>query len=239
MLGTGSAVSNDRAQTSVLVDGSVLVDCGAGTVLRLSQTGVPAHSIQDIVLTHDHVDHVSDVMPLLKKATMEVDEHPGVTVHGPREALDTVRSLFDAFSYIKPKLDVEYDEVDDGSKLEAGDLEFTAVETEHGTPSVAYRVEELVISGDTEPVEEVAELADGAEALVHECAYPDGAGVDGHTTPSELVEDVLSRCTVDRVYLTHLFPEAEGRKPEMLEKVRDGFDGEVYVADDLTRFSVG
>jgi ribonuclease BN (tRNA processing enzyme) len=69
-LGTGSAMpTGDRAQTGLLVthdDRRLLVDCGSGVLHRLAATETGYEAVHTVLLTHLHLDHVSDLLPLLK-----------------------------------------------------------------------------------------------------------------------------------------------------------------------------
>jgi ribonuclease Z len=71
MLGTGVGVPQPgRSQAAVLVenDQNLLLDCGAGTLLRLDEVGVDLETLDTVVLSHLHLDHVSDLLALAMPA---------------------------------------------------------------------------------------------------------------------------------------------------------------------------
>ncbi len=77
----------ERAQTSVLVDGTLLIDTGG-----VRRAGVPLHGVRTVLFTHAHPDH-ADPQPLLWRQYAEARrgaEAP-LEVAGPPAALDLCR----------------------------------------------------------------------------------------------------------------------------------------------------
>ena len=240
LLGTGSAMpSPDRVQSGVLVergDARLLVDCGNGVVHRLAQTGVDHRGVDTVLLTHHHLDHVAD-LPTLAKARW-LDDYSEFTVVGPPETeavLDHLLTVDDMRDRVD--LTVRERSVAD-APFEVGGFTVDAAEGTHSKTCFAYRFgDALAFSGDTEPDDDVFALADGVHTLIHECSFPDGVETEGHTTPTELGRG-LADVAVERVYLTHSFPEAERRAAEMRETVAEYADAEVHVASDRGWFEV-
>lgn len=56
-LGTGAATSRDRFNSSVAVDGRLLLDAGAPLLVNLTRTGIEPDGIGCILLSHCHGDH--------------------------------------------------------------------------------------------------------------------------------------------------------------------------------------
>ncbi len=237
-LGTGSAIPSERVQSGLLVEDSesgdetepIVLDCGVGVMHNLNRCA-RVDDVGDFLLTHAHLDHVND-LPAVVKADWLLGRE-SVRVHGPPGTDDTVGGLMDAYGYLKEKTTVEVEEFEPGDSFEVAGRKIDTFPTEHSVPSTAYRVDDsFVYSGDTEPVPELAEFADGCDVLVHECSFPDGMNMSNHTHPSELAE-VVEDCSVNRVYLTHLYPQTRGKEEEMAETVAESFDGTVTVADDM------
>jgi ribonuclease BN (tRNA processing enzyme) len=238
-LGTGAAMpTGERAQTGLLLedpDGTadpLLVDCGSGALHGLAATDVGYEGIDTLLLTHHHLDHVSDLMPLLKarwlsgETALELVGTPGT------EAL--VEDLLSVHDYLEGRFELTYREVEPGSFAVAG-YEVDAVETVHSMYCLAYRFEtddaSVTFSGDTEATASVADLAEGSALLVHDCSFPDGIDVDNYPTPTQLGE-VLSGRDLGRVYLTHLYPHTDGEHEAMIEAVAGHAQTEVRVARD-------
>ncbi|WP_435066835.1 MBL fold metallo-hydrolase [Haloplanus sp. C73] len=240
-LGTGSAMPlPDRAQTGLVVerdDRRVLVDCGAGVLHRLAATDAGYEGVSTVLLTHLHLDHVADLLPLLKARWLSGDDH--LEVVGPRGTKRLVDDLFDAFDYLDGRVDLQIREVGAYDFSVAG-FDVTARETRHSVDGLAYRFAgtdgegDLTISSDTEAFESLAAFADGSALFVHDCSFPDDVDVDNHPTPSTL-GDAIAGHDYGRVYLTHLYPHTEGRHEEMLAAIESRYDGDVRFARDGLR----
>jgi ribonuclease BN (tRNA processing enzyme) len=241
-LGTGSAMPTpDRVQTGVLVDAErpLLVDCGAGVLHRLGGTDVGYEGVGTVLLTHRHLDHVADLLPLLKARWLAGEEH--LEVLGPRGTKALVDDLLDAFDYLDGRVDLRVREVTtDG--FEVAGCSVAATETRHSVDGLAYRFETddatVALSSDTEAFAGMADFADGADLFAHDCSFPDDVDVSNHPTPARLGE-VLAGHDYGRVYLTHLYPHTEGRHREMLDSVARHYDGEVRFARDGLAVDVG
>jgi ribonuclease BN (tRNA processing enzyme) len=278
-LGTGSAMPlPDRHQTGLLLESTpagdgeaddggggdgraLLVDCGAGVLHRLAGTRVGYEGVPSVLLTHHHLDHVNDLLALLKARWLAGEEH--LEVVGPVGTKSLLDRLLGVHDYLEDRVDLRVREVAAGSPFEVAGFRVEGYETRHSMPCLAYRFIEdgvapasgagdeedgegtdeppaLVFSGDSEAFAGLASFADGAAALAHDCSFPDDVDVSNHPTPTQLGE-ALAGHDYGRVYLTHLYPHTEGRHEEMVESVREahGGDLDVRVARDGLRFRVG
>jgi ribonuclease BN (tRNA processing enzyme) len=241
-LGTGSSMPlPDRAQTGLLLerdDRRVLVDCGAGVLGRLAATDPGYEGVSTVLLTHHHLDHVSDLLALVKARWLAGDG--GLEVVGPSGTKALVDDLFDAFDYLDGRVDVRVREVGAHDFSVAG-FDVSAHETRHSVDGLAYRFEgdegDLTISSDTEAFEGLAAFADGSAVFVHDCSFPDDVDVSNHPTPEKLGA-ALAGHDYGRVYLTHLYPHTEGRHEEMLDSLERRYDGDVRFARDGLRVEV-
>jgi len=238
-LGTGSAMpTGERYQTGLLLEDPaggadpLLVDCGSGALHGLAETDVGYEGVDTVLLTHHHLDHVSDLMVLLKARWLAGETE--LTVVGPEGTEGLVRDLLAVHDYMQDRIDFAFREVVPSEFSVAG-YDVTAVETVHSMYCLAYRFETgdavFTFSGDSEAVDDVAELAEGSAVLAHDCSFPDEVDVDNHPTPSRLGE-VLAGHDVGRVYLTHRYPHTDGHHEEMVASVEASFDGDVRIATD-------
>jgi ribonuclease BN (tRNA processing enzyme) len=240
-LGTGSAMPlPDRVQTGLLLerdDRRLLVDVGAGVLNRLAATDAGYEGVPTVLLTHHHLDHVSDLLPLLKARWLAGEAR--LEVVGPAGTKAHVDALFDAYAYLDGRVDLQVREVGAHDFSVAG-FDVTARETRHSMDGLAYRFAgedgegDLAISSDTEAFEGMAAFADGAAVVVHDCSFPDDVDVSNHPTPTTLGE-ALAGHEYGRVYLTHLYPHTEGRHDRMLDAIEGRFDGDVRFARDGLR----
>ncbi|WP_436924158.1 MBL fold metallo-hydrolase [Halosimplex amylolyticum] len=255
-LGTGSAMpTGERFQTGLLLesaDGDLLVDCGSGVLHGLQRTSVGYEGIDAVLLTHHHLDHVSDLLPLLKARWLAGATE--FTIAGPPGTEQLVTDLLEVHDYMQDRMDLRFREVEPGSFSLAG-FDVSALEVHHSMYCLAYRFEAasaaeasgstdapdptdgeapaFVFSGDTEAFTELIEFADGAAVLAHDCSFPDAVDVDNHPTPDELGRALAAAdATVGRVYLTHLYPHTDGEHEGMLASIAERYDGDVRFASD-------
>jgi ribonuclease BN (tRNA processing enzyme) len=142
-----------------------------------------------------------------------------------------------------------------------GDVTITATLVDHRptAPAFAYRFDtpdgSVVISGDTCPSENLIELAQGADVLVHEVIDPVfadqlAAVVGGqagaalrehllasHTTIEQVGRDVAEAAGVRRLVLSHMVPSNVDVKN--LRAAQRGFSGELVIGEDLMQLGVG
>ncbi|MXR19400.1 MBL fold metallo-hydrolase [Halobacterium bonnevillei] len=232
-LGTGSAMpTGDRMQTGLLLeqsDSRLLVDCGSGVLHTLARTDAGYEAVDTVLLTHHHLDHVSDLLPLLKARWLAGEET--LTVVGPTGTKGLVTDLLDVHDYLQGRVDLTLRDVEVGA-FEVAGFDVDAIETRHSMPGLAYKFDdELAFSADTEAFAGMAEFADGCPVLVHDCSFPDEVDVSNHPTPTQLGES-LAGVAVDELYLTHLYPHTNGKHEEMRASVAEHFDGEITVARD-------
>ena len=237
-LGTGSAMpTGHRFQTGLLVesdDDRLLVDCGSGVLHALQRTDVGYEGIDAVLLTHHHLDHVSDLDVLLKARWLAGATE--LTVAGPPGTEELVEGLFDLHEYMQDRLDLTVRDVEGSFSIAGFDVD--SMEVRHSMQCFAYRITHadgppFVFSGDTEAFPELVEFADGAAVLAHDCAFPDEVDVSNHPTPTQLGEALAAAdADLGRVYMTHLYPHTDGRHEEMLESVGNHYGGDVRFAED-------
>lgn len=234
-LGTGSAIpTGDRVQTGYLIDhhSPLLLDCGSGVLHQLARTEVGITGISTVLLSHHHIDHVSDLMALLKARWLTGAD--SLTIAGPPGTETLVEDLLAVHSYMQDRLTLTFVELTPGETT-LNDMTITAMETRHSMECLAYRFAaddaSVTISGDTEAFRDLIEFASGSDVLIHDCSFPDDVDVSNHPTPSQL-GSVLSGYEFDEVYLTHLYPHTDGVHAEMLESIATHYDGSVDFAAD-------
>lgn len=243
ILGSGSAIPvAERAQSGVLIEGGkgdeipILIDCGSGVLHKLAHVRVGLEKIKTIFLTHHHLDHMSDLLPLITARWLL--GHTETHIYGPEGTERLIKNLLALYEYVKEHVGVQVTELKDGSAIEVEGMKVECLQTVHSTQNLAYKFENrVVISGDTEPFPKMSEFASGCKLLIHECSFPDALKVSKHTTPAKLGE-VLKNCDVETLVLTHLYPQMEGKEGEIIESVGKHFKGRVIVARDLARFEV-
>jgi ribonuclease BN (tRNA processing enzyme) len=224
LLGTGVGIPQPgRSQAAILIENEfpLLLDCGAGTLLRLQQAGAGLEQLDTVVLTHLHLDHISDLLALAN--ARHLSELPGLEIWGPEGTDAYVKIARSVYPNLE-KMEVAVHEVRPMDSFSIKGFDLFAEEARHSVTALAYRIEAeekvLVYSGDTEPSPRVIALAAGSDLLLHECSFPEPFEVTNHTTPRRL-GNLLKNVDVKRVVLTHLYPQAQGYEEEMAREVAE------------------
>jgi ribonuclease BN (tRNA processing enzyme) len=189
-LGTGAAMpQSDRVQTGLLVEAAagdgrpLLVDCGAGVLHRLSQTDPGYEAISTVLLTHHHLDHVADVLPLLKARWLAGEEH--LEVVGPSGTKALLDSMLDTHDYLDGRVDLRVREIHPNTTIELAGLEVETYETRHSMDCLAYRFRAL--GGGDETEAESAEESDSEETAASGSAADNPATIAERDGPGEFV----------------------------------------------------
>jgi ribonuclease BN (tRNA processing enzyme) len=241
-LGTGVGIPQaGRVQSGLIMEiggKAVLFDCGCGVLARVQESGYLHTDIENIFLTHLHLDHVGDVLALLK-ANWLVGK-TNMRMFGPTGTKEWFEKTISIYEYLQGRIEVEIIELEAGASFtpEGLDCVIKTAPGVHSITSLAYRVEHsgktVVYAGDTEPCIPVFELAEGADILIHECSFPLNFEMTNHTTPDmfsrQLKETPLN---VKQLYLVHLYPHMQGHESEALEHIKEHFKGDVKIATDL------
>lgn len=246
-LGTGTGIPQDRVQSGLIVEVNthnqteqLLFDCGCGVLQRIFESGYDHKKITKIFLTHLHLDHVSDLLGLLKANWLV-----GLTsaqIFGPQGTEDWYNTSMSPYSYID-KIEVTINELKPNQTLIFPDYTITTAATLHSVSSLAYKVENqcntIVYTGDTEPCDSVMELAQLADVLIHECSFPLEYNVDNHTTPQTLATSIKKHnLQVKNLYLTHVYPQMRDHEKETLEYIKKIFPYNIEFAYDLLKIHV-
>ncbi len=231
-VGIGTAVKG--VQSCIVIQGrdtKIAVDVGAGSVPRLDL------DLDAVLITHNHSDHNSDLIPLLKARWLL--GYDRLKIYGVSGTKSFLESALETYSYLRRKLKFD---VYEKKSFKIGEFNVKAIPTKHSIESQAYVIDDgektLVVSGDTYPIEEV--LSVECDVLIHEMSLPFGYDTNDHTTPEKFAE-LLDVCKAKRIFFVHLYPMALEVKDEIvryLTKLRDldyriAREGEVINLRDL------
>jgi ribonuclease BN (tRNA processing enzyme) len=178
--------------TATLLDlagARIVIDCGLGVTRALVQAGADLRTLDHIVITHLHSDHVLELGPLLHTAWTTGLMRP-VDVWGPPAlsaywqgflaamACDIALRVADEGRTPLPDL-VRLHGHDEGEVFTAPGLAARALRVPHPPlePCFAWRFDgrvSVTLSGDTAFHPPLADFARGAAVLVHEAMLPEG-----------------------------------------------------------------
>lgn len=271
VLGSGGPELDDqRASSAYLIwlDGKarLLVDMGAGSLLRFEQSAANLNDIDVILLSHLHVDHSAD-LPAFLKASYFTNREYDLRVYGPEgnhfmpSLADFVQRLFStdgAFRYLNDYLDgtesyrlIPANVIASGKKsqqvLQNSRYNITAIPVQHGpVPAIAWRVEiagyRLVFSGDMNNQNNtLASLAEQADILVAHHAIAENAGKIARTLhmPPSVIGQIAAQAKVKQLVLSHRMNRTSGQEENSTALIRQAYHGQLYFADDLQCFRPG
>lgn len=193
----------------------VLVDCGSGVIMSYLDRcgGVDAPPIDAIVISHVHMDHVADLVPLvygiaygpLSAWTPTLFLPPGA-----RERLQRMVSMWDGPSdFFESSCDVQ--QYQPGRPFSCGPFRISSCHVPHFVDSYALRCEAAGVvigySADLGPSDAVAEFFRDVDLLVCEATLDDdhdeSAAMRGHLSGGE-AGDLAQRAKVGQLALTHI-----------------------------------
>ncbi|MGQ9625760.1 MAG: MBL fold metallo-hydrolase [Anaerolineae bacterium] len=215
---------------------SILIDCGGSPVHKLQRVGIPLDSLEALVVTHYHPDHIYGLPALILSLWMYGQRE--LNVFGLAESLHVILKVMDAFrwkEWLFP-FNLSLHELPPRRKkvLESEDFKITASPVKHVVPNIALKFvskksgRSIVYSSDTEPCESLFRLAKGADVLIHESGGP----LPGHST-SRQAGAMARRCGVKKLVLIH-FPPLDGDLEGMCRAAQEEFGGPVELASDFS-----
>lgn len=244
---------------------NLLVDCGRGVLMRLAGAGVLPLMLDAVLITHLHSDHTTDLNDVITMRWAMSMEPTPLRIIGPpgtaRVVERTLTMLADDIGYrLAHHADLNWDppvevtEVSDGLVSDEGGVRITCAPTDHAPvhPTIGFRIEHdgrtAVLAGDTVPCEGLDRLCEGADVYVQTTIRRSLV----ESVPVQRLQDILdyhssiqdaastaARAGVGTLVLTHLVPAPmPGTEHEWADEAKVIFDGEVVVAEDLTRVSV-
>jgi ribonuclease BN (tRNA processing enzyme) len=235
-LGSGDAFgSGGRFQACILLRteaGSVLLDCGASSLIAMKRLGVGPNDIDAVLITHLHGDHFGGLPFLVLDGQFSRRERP-LLIAGPPGIEARVRAamevLFPGSSETRQRYELRFAQLAPGERTPAGPVQVTAYPVQHasGAPSYALRVDGdgrvVAYSGDTEWTDTLLDAAAGADLFICE-AYTHDKPVKFHLDYQTL-RGRRADLGCRRLVLTHM-------GPAMLAHL-DGLDAEA-AADGMT-----
>lgn len=219
VLGSSDAFgSGGRLQTCFHVThrgGQFLIDCGATSLIGLARQGIDPNGISAIFISHLHGDHFAGLAWWLIHALHVAKRTAPLTITGPEgiEARFTTaaEALFPGCTGTPRAFDMQFVEYRERKPLKVGPVRVTPYEVSHpsGAPPYALRFEvdgkTLAFSGDTEWVENLVDVASGADLFICECsAFESDAR---HHLNWRTIEKNIERLGAGRVLLSHMGPE--------------------------------
>ena len=224
ILGCSGGIGLGHRTTSLLLDDSVLIDCGTGLGdLSLDEMS----KLQHVFITHSHLDHIALLPMLLDTAYEHLVDRP-LTLHCKQETYDVLaKNIFnwDVWPNFFELPNAEtpviiYESMQPGDCIEFGDKIVKMVEVNHVVPAAAYIVNNgtgsIAFTGDTfinDTFWNALNEEPRMDMLIVECGFTneeENIGRDAkHYFPNALAEDLKKLKHRPDLYITHLQPGRE------------------------------
>lgn len=244
ILGSGTAYpSLERNSAGVLIQSkgiNSVVDFGYGNVRQLLRLGLTYHDVDRIFFTHNHPDHMCDLIYFLFSTRYppeaRVKDLEIVAAPGFRTFFDGLMKAFGTW-LVPDTYNIEIIEQDEETRDYDG-LMVTSRRVNHIELSRGYRFEDesahtVAISGDTDYCEGIVELGREVDVLILECSTPDDTKVKGHLAPT-LAGRIANEAGCKTLCLTHFYPPMENFDPAAIIDAQ--FKGNLVLAEDLMEF---
>jgi ribonuclease Z len=183
-LGTGSALPTaERGNTALAISHPagerwLLIDCGADAYRGLVRAGIGPDAVQDLVITHAHIDHIGGLASLIESFRLSGRCEP-LTIWALPEPLAVARRIVELFGY-ELTMDnwpfrLEFRELEPGGDISLAGIATRTALMDHALPSVGLRMDlplgPVCYSCDTQPNPRLPDLARDVALLVTECTF--------------------------------------------------------------------
>ncbi|GAB3562630.1 MBL fold metallo-hydrolase [Amycolatopsis endophytica] len=227
----------------------LLLDCGPGIATALSASAGP---LDGVVITHLHLDHCHDLLPLGKSLLRPLLRFPGAPEPGgefervPLLVPAGAKELFERWALLFPissmpvlnrAFEVAFDvrEYEPGERFELGDCVIELHGLVHASPNCGIRVSHgdrtLAYTGDTGMTDALVKLAANADVLLSEATLREADQTDhGHLSAAEAGR-VAAAAGAGELVLTHFVSTDPAWLHGLLTEATAEFDGPVRLAE--------
>jgi ribonuclease BN (tRNA processing enzyme) len=275
LLGTGTPVPDpDRSGPATVItvdDRAYLVDFGPGVVRRAEAAALTRRlaaaepgNLKVAFATHLHSDHTAGYPDLILTGWTSGRTVP-LEVYGPRGLQSMTEHILQAYRIdieTRTNPDGNQRRFPDGSKVNAHEINpgviyrdeevtVTAFATKHAMESYGYRFDtpdrSIVISGDTNPVEDTIRACHGCDVLVHEAQpvellarMPESvqAFVGKYHTTTEQLAELAGKAKPRLLVVYHTLSFPPGIAPPRLLPPKAGTDS-LYASPEMLQKEIG
>lgn len=236
VLGCGDAfASGGRFNTSFLLksnDKTVLIDCGASTLIKMKQEGYSSLDIDEIIITHFHGDHYGGIPFQIISNRFEHARTKTLTIFGPEGIRQKLFSLQEAMypgtGELLEENHIRIVEVVSDQWWTDQHLSILYVPVKHAPPSnphgVKLKIDEKVFafSGDTEWTDALLNLAEDSDLFICECNNMNDES-PGHLSYKSL-EERRHLFNTKRMMFSHMGTQMLEAPKLNIERLEDGME---------------
>lgn len=247
ILGSASAV-NDATHdyTHFLLTGKedtpILVDAGSNPLGKIKNLGVDDETLQDMIITHFHPDHVAGIPNMLMHMWLLGRKAP-MRIYGLYHCLNRVESMMEAYGWREWEnfYDTQFKRIthrEYATLLENRDYIIRSYPVRHyDVPTIGLHIFDkhtetvLAYTCDTMPFAGLTDFAKDADVMMSESTGYDGLG---HTSAAQAGE-IAQEAGAKALYLIHYQVWNTDPAP-LVDEAKAHFDGPVYLAKDFDEF---
>lgn len=230
-LGSGDAFgSGGRFNTCFLVmrgGESVLIDCGASSLIAMRKHAVAPNDVRTIFISHLHGDHFGGLPFFILDAQFYSRRHSPLTLVGPPGFAARLAAAMEVFfpgsSTVKRRFEIELVEIAPGETRTVNGITVAAFEVRHacGAPPLALRLnidgKTIAYSGDCEWTDALINAGRDADLFIAEALTFDKK--IAHHLDYASFRANAARVGARRTILTHLGPEMLAHAPAAAHEI--------------------
>lgn len=249
ILGTSSALSSkviDNTYLAVSCENEIiLIDCAGSPTHKLLKVGINLNNLNNIIITHAHVDHIYGLPSLIHNLWL-LKREKDLNIFANRNTLKVIEELIkihrleEYTSQFKINYQVIIEE-ENNLFFENADLSIISSPAYHSVPSFALKFiskksgKSLVYSGDTGPCVSISKLAQNANILIHDTMCLQSSidfTLKTHTSALE-VGIIANNCQIDKLVLIHYDQSLLDNLKDALKEIRKNYLKEVVIAKEF------
>jgi len=225
-----------------LVDEDLLFDCGTGSVKNLRMADVDLAKLRKVLITHYHLDHISDLAPLLWTLEMEETKEP-LEIAGYKTIEKVTKKLLKLMNTPEDftVFNLKFNPLNGNENF--GEIQTFL--TKHKPKNIAYRIQRgsksLCYTGDTAFYKPLVRFVSNCNLLIHEATFLDEqkdiAVLTNHSTASQAGK-IAKLANVEKLVLTHIFPGNDKFEDKYVKQAAKEFKGEIFVAKDFQTIDI-
>jgi ribonuclease BN (tRNA processing enzyme) len=253
-LGSGTFFVNKDVSASAFVleagGQTILIDCGPGTLVKLSHAGYTPGDIDHVLITHLHPDHTSDLFPFFMNFRLNDVFSPEVidgfpTFWGPKRLS---RYMLD-YSHLSQLHSVEnWGKIPFkpfGKEFKLGDITvktYPVIHKPFGVDTEGYAIrfeiegKVIAFSGDSCDCPGVREVCKDADIFICDASFPKSHEPDQIHMNTHEIGEIAEAGGVKEILLDHFYPQYSD--VNLVGEVKEKYSGKVEKAVDLRVYQV-
>lgn len=253
ILGSGTLFVNEkRSAPAYLLETNnkkILIDCGPGTLMRLSQLNIKPQDIDLVFITHFHADHTSDLFSFFMNIYLEDKFLEGnlltfPKIIGPKNIYDFMFKISKIFQLpvLKDWEKIKIMEAEKYQKIE--NIEVESFKVKHIALGItakanAYRFtiknKVITFSGDSVKCSGIKKACKNADLFICDTSQAKGNGNPSHMDTTD-IGNIAEESGVKKVVLSHLYTQTDSI--DLVKEVKEKFSGEVVKGKDFMVLSL-